>query len=63
MRWDFVSPPALVDLNDSVGVNWIPLVGIDRDAKQAGVGLVTFGNSSPIRANIPIDFCISNLYN
>ena len=40
--WDFISPPALVDLNHTVGVDGVALVGIDGDAEQAGVGLIYF---------------------
>ena len=37
--WDFITPSALVDLDDTVGVDGVTLVGIDGNAEQAGVGL------------------------
>ena len=39
MRRHFSPPLAKVDLDGSLGVDWIPLVRIDSNAEQARVGL------------------------
>lgn len=42
MRWDLTSPLTDVKPDDPVGVDGIPLVGIDDNAKESGVSLNTY---------------------
>lgn len=39
MRWHFISSLALVAINDSLGVDWESLVGVDSDTEESRVGL------------------------